>query len=84
MLALDVLRGVDAGPGEVHGLVVIVADATMTLALPKTGLRSPDAHAAVGEIYAADISVPPELYAEPSIGVRVRSPFALADIVRFS
>ena len=34
----------------------------MTLALPKSGLLTTAAQAAVGELYLADISVPPELF----------------------
>ncbi|MDA1173567.1 MAG: NAD(P)H-hydrate epimerase [Chloroflexi bacterium] len=81
VLALDVPSGVDAGSGVVYD-PAIIADATLTLGLPKTGLRNPDAHAAIGELYLADIGIPPELYAKPSIGIRVRSPFAESDIVK--
>ena len=42
----------DVGP---DASVVVEADATMTLCLPKSGMR---AAAAVGELYLADISVP--------------------------
>ena len=42
VLSLDVPSGVDAGSGEVCDPAVRAA-ATLTLALPKTGLRSPDA-----------------------------------------
>ena len=38
----------------------------------------------LGETYAANMSAPSELYAEPGIGVRECSPVALADIARFS
>ena len=37
----------------------IRAAATMTLALPKTGLHAPRVGANVGDLYLADISVPP-------------------------
>ena len=53
----------------------------MTLALPKTGLRQPGATSYVGELYLADISVPPKLYAA-SLGIDVGSPFVTDDIVR--
>ena len=42
VLSLDVPSGLDAGTGEIHS-PAIHADATMTLALPKTGLRQPGA-----------------------------------------
>jgi len=44
--------------------ILIRPTATMTLALPKQGLLEPEAAEYVGELYLADISVPPELYAE--------------------
>ena len=34
----------------------------MTLALPKNGLLTPEAKPYTGELYLADISVPPKLY----------------------
>ena len=80
VLSLDVPSGVDASTGEAHSPAVH-ATATMTLALPKTGLRQPGATPYVGELYLADISVPPRLYAT-SLGIDVGSPFATDDIVR--
>ncbi|MCP3990974.1 MAG: NAD(P)H-hydrate epimerase, partial [Actinomycetia bacterium] len=62
VLSLDVPSGLDTTTGTVFD-PVIRADATMTLALPKAGLRVPEAGRVVGELYLADISVPPELYA---------------------
>jgi NAD(P)H-hydrate epimerase len=56
ILALDVPSGLDATSGETPG-VVIRADRTLTLALPKTGLL----HSS-GEMYLADIGIPPEVY----------------------
>lgn len=76
-LALDLPSGLDATTGEV-GDPCIVADATLTLALPKTGL-SRSAHV-VGTLYAADISVPTSIYA--AMGLPIPSPFARASIVR--
>ena len=56
--------------------------AAMTLALPKEGLRAAAAREHVGELYLADIGVPPEVYASPAIGVRVGPIFAADRIVR--
>ena len=58
------------------------ASATMALALPKEGLRAEAARGHVGELYLADISVPPALYAEAPLGVQVSAIFAESDIVR--
>ena len=80
-LALDVPTGVDPTTGEAAGDVVR-ADATLTLALPKTGLRTAAAAEYVGELYLADISIPAELYARPSLGLDVGPVFATDDIVR--
>lgn len=81
ILALDAPSGVDTTTGVVFD-PAIRATATMTLALPKAGLRAPGVEAQVGELYLADISVPPALYAEPALGLRVGPIFAQSDIVR--
>jgi NAD(P)H-hydrate epimerase len=57
------------------------AAATLTLALPKQGLRAPEAVPYVGALYLADISVPPEVYAAPSLGLTVDSPFGAEAII---
>lgn len=80
-LALDVPTGVDATTGEAAGDAVR-ADATLTLALPKTGLRTAAAAEYVGELYLADISIPAELYARPGLRLDVGPVFATDDIVR--
>ena len=56
----------------------------MTLALPKEGLRAAGVDEQVGELYLADISVPPELYAQPALGLNVGHIFAQGDIVRLA
>ena len=80
-LALDAPSGVDTTSGTVFD-PAINATATITLALPKAGLRAPGVDTQVGELYLADISVPPELYAEPALGLEVAHIFAQSDIVR--
>jgi NAD(P)H-hydrate epimerase len=60
----------------------IRATATMTLALPKAGLLTDQAAPNVGELYLADISVPPALYAGPALQLAVGPIFAANDIVR--
>jgi len=81
ILALDAPSGVDTTTGAVFE-PAIKATATMTLALPKEGLRVPGVAAQVGELYLADISVPPQLYAEPALRLSVGVIFAESDIVR--
>jgi NAD(P)H-hydrate epimerase len=81
ILSLDLPSGVDATTGNVFE-PAIKAAATMTLALPKEGLRAPDAVKQAGELYLADVSVPPCLYGEIVPGTRVGSIFAADDILR--
>ena len=62
-LSLDVPSGLDATSGETPGMVVR-PERTLTLALPKSGLRY-----APGELYLADIGIPPEVYRRLGIPV---------------
>jgi NAD(P)H-hydrate epimerase len=64
VLALDTPSGLDVTTGLAPGLVVS-ADVTMTLALPKIGLRNAPQ---VGELLLADISVPPSVTAPYGLG----------------
>lgn len=56
ILSLDVPSGYDATTGETPG-VALHPDRTVTLALPKTGLR-----AVPGDLYLADIGIPAGVY----------------------
>lgn len=79
ILALDTPSGLDVTSGAVYE-TTIYATATLTLALPKQGLLNPQSAAYVGDLYLADISVPPELYAD--MGISVPSLFAESDIIQ--
>lgn len=68
ILALDVPSGLNTTTG-IPGNPCIHATATMTLALPKTGLMLNETKSYVGELYLADISVPPQLYTRLGIDV---------------
>lgn len=58
VVSLDVPSGLDTATGETPGAAV-EATATLTLAMPKVGLRaSPN----VGRLFVGDISVPPSVY----------------------
>ena len=83
VLALDAPSGVDTTTGTVYE-PAIRATATMTLALPKQGLRAAGVAAQVGELYLADISVPPSLYAAPPLELTVGPLFAESEILRLS
>jgi len=80
VLSLDAPSGIDATTGTVYNPAIRAA-ATLTLALPKEGLRSPGVDAHVGDLYLADISVPPELYAR-FLGIDLGPIFARSDILR--
>jgi NAD(P)H-hydrate epimerase len=79
VLALDTPSGLDTTTGF-PGTPCIRATSTMTLALPKTGLMSPEASEYVGDLYLADISVPPELYAR--LGIEAPHLFAHDTILK--
>lgn len=82
VLSLDVPSGLSASSGEVHE-PTIRASATLTLALPKHGLLGERARDFVGELYLADIGVPPTLYVK--LGLEDPGPlFADGDIVQLS
>lgn len=78
ILSLDTPSGLDTSTGEVFD-PAIKAAATLTLALPKHGLRSQSKQ--VGELYLADISVPPALY-EKAFELKVGPLFAESDVIR--
>ncbi|MBC8401746.1 MAG: NAD(P)H-hydrate epimerase [Candidatus Marinimicrobia bacterium] len=61
ILALDTPSGLDTTSG-IAGKPTVKASATITLALPKIGLIRPSARKYVGDLYVADIGVPPVLY----------------------
>jgi len=81
ILALDAPSGLDTTSG-LAGQPCIRATATLTLALPKIGLIAPQAQPFVGELYLADIGVPPELYRR--IGLEVGTLFAEDTIIRIN
>ena len=64
ILALDAPSGLDAGGGKAYHPHIRAA-ATLTLALPKSGLYA--APEATGALFLADISAPPALYEDMDI-----------------
>jgi NAD(P)H-hydrate epimerase len=79
VLSLDVPSGLELASGRLYDPHVR-ATATLTLALPKQGLRSDDAAGVIGDLYLADISVPPAVYER--LGIRYSSPFGRSPLVR--
>ncbi len=83
ILSLDTPSGIDTTSGTIYA-PVIKAAATMTLALPKEGLRANGVAQYVGELYLADISVPPGLYGKSPLNKDVGMLFATDDIIRIA
>lgn len=81
IVSLDSPSGLDTTTG-MPGQPCIRAEATMTLALPKMGLLAPQAQEFVGKLYLADIGVPPELYAAPSLGLSIGPLFSEGPVIR--
>lgn len=81
ILSLDIPSGLDADNGSRPG-DCIRADATLTLALPKVGMRADGASEYLGELYVGDISVPARLLRE--IGIEVKDLFTSSPIVKIS
>ncbi|MBI4277439.1 MAG: NAD(P)H-hydrate epimerase [Armatimonadetes bacterium] len=74
VVSLDVPSGLDASTGQVPGPVVHAAR-TVTLALPKIGLAG-----IPGEIYLADIGIPPQVFHR--LGIFFPPPFRSSAWVR--
>lgn len=81
VLALDLPSGLDPDTGETPD-PVMVANATLTLALPKKGLLAPSARPVAGELYLADIGVPPAALGQ--VGVRAPGLFTCGDLLRLA
>ena len=73
-LSLDIPSGTDATTGEIPGQVVRPSR-TLTLALPKTGLSETP-----GDLYLADIGLPPELFR--NVGISFPQIFRNNDTVK--
>jgi NAD(P)H-hydrate epimerase len=80
VLSLDAPSGLNTTTGDFDEELCIKAFATMTLALPKTGLVQDNAKDCVGRLYIADISVPPDLYKE--IGYESQYLFTDSSVVK--
>jgi hydroxyethylthiazole kinase-like uncharacterized protein yjeF len=79
VIAVDLPSGIDPDTGAVPGPAIRAA-ATVTLALPKTGLVVTEARKYVGELVLADVGIPHAAFAK--IGVDTRGVFVEGDLVR--
>lgn len=78
VVSLDLPSGLDPDTGATAG-VAVTAQATLTLALPKSGLLTRRGAARAGRIYLADLGLPDALYT--GLGIDVGLPFAGGRIV---
>lgn len=81
VLSINIPTGLEADTGIVHPSCMR-ASATLALGLPKIGLLKDSSKPITGELYLADIGIPPALYALPGIEMKVGHIFAESDIVR--
>jgi NAD(P)H-hydrate epimerase len=81
ILSLDVPSGVDTTTGTIYD-PAICAMATMTLALPKKGFLAMGVDRRVGELYLADIGVPPVVFENLGLSVHVGNLFSESEVIR--
>jgi NAD(P)H-hydrate epimerase len=81
VLALDVPSGLELSSGRLR-MPYVAAEATVTLAAPKQGLRAMAAARAVGRLFLADITVPATAYQR--LGVSYQTPFGSSSIVELT
>jgi NAD(P)H-hydrate epimerase len=81
VLSLDVPSGLDSTTGEAHH-PAMRSDATLTLALPKIGLKTAEARGHIGELYVGDIGIPAALYRAESLQIEIPHIFDADDVVR--
>lgn len=83
VLSLDVPSGFDSTRGCASELSVL-ANATMTLALPKTGMTADDQVAQIGRLFCADIGCPDLVFESLGLKTRYETPFSKGPIVELN
>ena len=81
VLSNDIPSGIEATSGRI-GNPSIKATATVTIALPKSGLKEPAAKPLVGNLFLGNIAVPPDLYPRSFPDMPLKNPFEAGDIVQ--
>jgi NAD(P)H-hydrate epimerase len=79
VISLDLPSGVDPDTGDAPGAAV-TATATLTLALPKSGLFRAGGRERAGRVYLGDLGLPAALYRR--LGLDIAAPFAEGRIIR--
>ena len=79
IVSVDVPSGMDATTGEAHDPCIRAA-VTVTLAFPKAGLLKKESLPYVGDLYVADIGIPPKVYKR--FGLGETDLFAESDLVK--
>lgn len=82
VVALELPSGMAADTG-LRGPCV-TADVTVALGLPLVGLEAPITHAYVGDLYLADLGVPPAAWRAAGVTPPARSPFERGPLVRLT
>ena len=82
VVALDLPSGISPDEG-LHGASV-TADVTVALGLPTVGLRPRVVHAFVGDLYLADLGVPPTAWRDAGIDHAGPSPFSAGPLLRLT
>lgn len=62
----------------------VTADVTVALGLPLVGLEAPITHAYVGDLYLADLGIPPAAWRAAGVTLTGRSPFDRGPLVRLT
>jgi len=79
-ISLDTPSGIELTEGIAY-VPSVLSDATLTLALPKTGLFKAEIKKRVNQLYLADIGVPLQLYQKMGLDLK-ENPFKQSGIVR--
>ncbi len=80
VVAAELPSGLDPATG-LRGPCV-TADVTVALGLPLLGLQETITHAFVGDLYLADIGIPPAAWADAGVDVTAVAPFSSGSLVR--
>jgi len=81
IISLDAPTGLNTSTG-LSTKRTVKATQTLTLAFPKIGLSAPNAKEYVGELFAADIAIPPQIYQK--LGIEPSRLFNASPIIKIN